>query len=89
MIRLSDSRQGDTVTVRKLEGSGAFRKRMLEMGIVRGTSINIVKYAPLKDPLEMVLKKYHLTLRVEEAEKVLVDTEPESGTTGESENNEQ
>ena len=72
MKNLSQCKEGDEITVQKTNGSGAFRKRLLEMGITKGTNIKIIKYAPLKDPLELLLRNYHLTLRVEEAEKIEV-----------------
>jgi Fe2+ transport system protein FeoA len=73
MHKLSLCKEGDEVTVQAIKGSGAFRKRMLEMGVLKGSRIRIVKYAPLKDPLELTIKNYHLALRVEEAENVYID----------------
>ena len=70
---LSLCREGDDVAVTRISGGGAFRKRLLEMGVVRGAQLKIVRYAPLKDPMELVVKGYHLTLRVEEAGKVEVE----------------
>ena len=54
-------------------GHGAFRRRILEMGIVRGTDVYVEKYAPLKDPLELLVKGYHISLRVEEATLITVE----------------
>jgi Fe2+ transport system protein FeoA len=67
---LSLCKEKDHVTINGISGSSPFRKRLLEMGIIKGESVRIVKYAPLKDPMEVTLKDFHLTLRVNEAEKI-------------------
>jgi Fe2+ transport system protein FeoA len=71
--KLSECREGDRVVVRRIGGSGAFRKRLLEMGFMRGCELCIVRYAPLKDPLELVLRGFHVSLRVCEAQQVEVE----------------
>ena len=76
-VPLSSCREGDRVRIEKLNGKGAFRKRLTEMGLLKGAEIMIQKYAPLRDPMELVIKGYHLSIRVEEAENVLV--QPISG----------
>ncbi len=73
MEKLSIHRQGDKVTINKVGGSGAFKKRLLDMGFMKGAEIEIVKYAPLKDPLELVIKEFHVSLRVAEADKIRVE----------------
>jgi Fe2+ transport system protein FeoA len=72
MKKLSECREGDTVRIAKVEGSGEFKKRLLEMGFMRGTMLTIVKYAPLRDPMELVLRDFHVSLRVAEATLVTV-----------------
>ncbi len=57
----------------RIAGKGALRRRLLEMGIVKGTEVFVEKYAPLKDPVELVLKGFHLSLRVEEAAQITVE----------------
>ncbi|MCK7514585.1 MAG: ferrous iron transport protein A [Desulfobacterales bacterium] len=47
--------------------------RILEMGIVKGAEVYVEKYAPLKDPMELVVKGYHISLRVEEAAQIVVE----------------
>jgi len=69
---LRQYRAGDTVEVEGIQGSGAFRRRLIEMGFIPGARVRVKKYAPLKDPVEFVIKGYHVSLRREEAEKVLV-----------------
>jgi Fe2+ transport system protein FeoA len=70
---LSEMKEGQTGIIARIGGNGILRKRILEMGILKGTEIYIEKYAPLKDPLEMIVKGCHLSLRVEEAAQITVD----------------
>lgn len=72
VLVLSELREGQTAVIDRIGGSGALRRRILEMGIVRGTEIYVEKYAPLKDPLELIVKGYHVSLRVEEAANITV-----------------
>lgn len=69
---LSQVKEGDEVIVVKVAGNSALRRRLLEMGLVKDTVLQVEKYAPLRDPLELVLKGMHLSLRVEEAKNVIV-----------------
>jgi Fe2+ transport system protein FeoA len=69
---LSELREGQTATIDRIGGNGALRRRILEMGIVRGTEVYVEKYAPLKDPLELIVKGYHVSLRVSEATQITV-----------------
>ena len=69
---LSEMREGDSAIVLKIGGNGALRRRILEMGVLKGSHIHIEKYAPLKDPLELVVKGSHISLRVEEAAQIEV-----------------
>ena len=69
---LSELREGQSAVIEKVGGNGALRRRILEMGIVRGTEVFVEKYAPLKDPLELIVKGYHVSLRVEEAANITV-----------------
>ena len=70
---LSELRQGQSATINRIGGNGALRRRILEMGITKGTEVYVEKYAPLKDPLELIVKGYHVSLRVEEAAKINVE----------------
>ena len=69
---LSELREGQTAVIDRIGGNGALRRRILEMGIVRGTEVYVEKYAPLKDPLELIVKGYHISLRVEEAANITI-----------------
>ena len=64
----------------RVGGDGPFRRRLLEMGFLRGTEIYVEKYAPLKDPIELILKGYHVSLRVDEAARVQVENVQGKGT---------
>ena len=54
-------------------GSGALRQHFLDMGLIQGTEVTIVKYAPMGDPVEVFLRGYTLSLRLEDAAKVEVE----------------
>jgi Fe2+ transport system protein FeoA len=69
---LSEMKEGDSVTIVKIGGNGALRRRILEMGILKGTEVYVEKYAPLKDPVELIVKGMHISLRVEEADHIEV-----------------
>jgi Fur family transcriptional regulator, ferric uptake regulator len=70
---LSKMKTGQEGIIQKVAGEGVLRRRLLEMGINRGSTIYVEKYAPLKDPIELVIKGYHISLRVEEAANIFVE----------------
>jgi len=70
---LSEVKEGQTATIEHIGGTGVLRRRLHEMGILRGTDVHVEKYAPLKDPLELIVKGYHVSLRVEEAAQITVE----------------
>lgn len=70
---LSEMREGQSAVITRVGGNGAVRRRILEMGLLKGSEITIEKYAPLKDPLELIVKGYHVSLRVEEAAQISVE----------------
>jgi Fe2+ transport system protein FeoA len=72
-MNLSELREGQTASIVRVQGEGPFRRRLLEMGFLRGTEIYVEKYAPLKDPIELILKGYHVSLRVDEAARIQVE----------------
>jgi Fur family ferric uptake transcriptional regulator len=72
-MRLSELKEGQTGIIARVGGNGALRRRILEMGLLRGTEVYVEKYAPLRDPLELIVKGYHVSLRVEEAAQIVVD----------------
>ena len=72
MKTLRDVKVGETVTVKKIHGEGAIRRRIMDMGITKGTEIFVRKVAPLGDPMELNLRGYELSLRKADAEMVEV-----------------
>jgi Fe2+ transport system protein FeoA len=70
---LSELREGQAATIVRVGGNGVLRRRILEMGIIKGTEVFVEKYAPLKDPMELIVKGYHVSLRVEEAAHISVE----------------
>lgn len=70
---LSEMREGQSAVIKSIDGNGLLRRRILEMGMTKGSKIYVEKYAPLKDPIELVVKGYHVSLRVEEAAQIHVD----------------
>ena len=72
-MRLSEMKEGQSATIVHVGGNGILRRRILEMGILKGTQVYVEKYAPLRDPLELIIKGYHVSLRVKEAAEVEVD----------------
>jgi len=70
---LSEMREGERGVIIRVAGNGALRRRILEMGITKGTTIYVEKYAPLKDPVELIVKGFHISLRVEEAAQITVE----------------
>lgn len=70
MKTLRDLKVGDTAKVLKLHGTGAAKRRIMDMGITRGTEIFVRKVAPLGDPIEVNVRGYELSLRKSEADNI-------------------
>ena len=77
-MKLSDLKTGEKAVVVKVYGHGGFRKRIIEMGFVKGNTVKVVLNAPLKDPIEYEIIGYRISLRREEAEKIEVIGENEA-----------
>ena len=73
MITLKNVECGQTVKVSRLGGEGAVRRRIMDMGITKGTEIYVRKVAPLGDPIEVTVRGYELSLRKGEAENIVVE----------------
>ena len=69
---LRDVPVGGTATVRRLVGEGAVKRRIMDMGITKGTTVTVHKVAPLGDPIEVTVRGFELSLRKDEAAHVLV-----------------
>ena len=73
MKTLKDIRVGDTVSVKKLHGEGAVKRRIMDMGITKGVEAYVRKVAPLGDPVEINVRGYELSLRKVDAQMIEVD----------------
>ena len=73
MTTLKDVKCGQTVRVKKIQGEGPIRRRIMDMGITKGREIYVRKVAPLGDPVEINIRGYELTLRKFDAEMVIVE----------------
>lgn len=73
MKTLKDVKVGETVFARKITGEGAIKRRIMDMGITKGTEVFVRKVAPLGDPVEVTVRGYELSLRKADAEMILVD----------------
>ena len=70
MKTLREAKIGETVTVAKLHGAGAVKRRIMDMGITKGVDVFVHKVAPLGDPIEVTVRGYELSLRKADAEMV-------------------
>lgn len=73
MATLKEAKIGDTVTVKKLNGEGAVKRRIMDMGITKGVSVYVRKVAPLGDPVEVTVRGYELSLRKADAEMIEIE----------------
>lgn len=73
MKTLKDAKVGETVTVAKLHGEGAVKRRIMDMGITKGVEVYVRKVAPLGDPVEVTVRGYELTLRKADADNIEVE----------------
>ncbi|MCP1111294.1 FeoA family protein [Ohessyouella blattaphilus] len=73
MDTLKDVRPGQSVSVVKLRGEGALKRRIMDMGITKGTAVYVRKVAPLGDPVEITVRGYELSLRKEDAGMIEVE----------------
>jgi len=74
-LQLNNLEPGQKGVVVNIKGSGATRRRIMDMGIVRGSEIKVIRRAPLGDPVEFEIRDYNLTLRKREAERIYVSLE--------------
>ena len=73
MKTLRDAKVGETVTVVRLHGEGAVKRRIMDMGITRRTAVYVRKLAPLGDPIEVTVRNYELSIRKADAEMIEVE----------------
>lgn len=72
MKTLKDVKPGQTVTIVKLHGEGAVKRRIMDMGLTKGTEVYVRKVAPLGDPIEVNVRNYELSLRKADCEQIEV-----------------
>ena len=72
MKTLRDVKVGNLATVVKLHGEGAIKRRIMDMGVTKGTEVRIQKVAPLGDPIEITVRGYELSIRKSDAEMIEV-----------------
>ncbi len=73
MITLNDSKIGNNYKVLKINGKGAVRRRIMDMGITKGAEFYVKKVAPLGDPVQITIRGYELTLRKQDAEIIEIE----------------
>lgn len=71
-IPLSQLKVGQIGVVEEVRDQGFLSQRLLEMGIIRGTTIEVIRFAPMGDPIDIKIRGYHLSLRREEADGIMV-----------------
>ena len=72
MKTLKDVKVGETVVIEKLHGEGALKRRVMDMGLTKGTEVSVRKVAPLGDPMELTVRGYELSVRRADAELIEV-----------------
>ncbi len=77
-FKLSEYEKGQAGIVITVSGNSDYRHRMMEMGFVRGAKVEVIKYAPLADPMELVIKGYHISLRRSEAADIIMSKPEET-----------
>ena len=76
MRTLKDVKVGETVTIRKITGEGAVKRRIMDMGLTKGVELKIRKVAPLGDPIELTVRGYELSIR--KADAMMVELEDQA-----------
>ncbi len=72
LITLSSLEPGDTAVVRQFEGNSRLQSRLVEMGVLSGIKVRMIKKTPFQGPLEIKIRSYHLSLSFQDAEQILV-----------------
>ena len=69
-MKLNELQIGSTATILSVGGEGALRQHFLDMGLIQGTEVTVVQYAPMGDPIELRLHGYELTIRLKDAKNI-------------------
>jgi ferrous iron transport protein A len=77
---LSETKPGQVVQISSIAGQSSFRRRLLELGLVPGTRVELLRVAPLGDPLELLVRGASLSIRKAEAAAIAVETLPAAAT---------
>ncbi|MCR5194914.1 MAG: ferrous iron transport protein A [Pseudobutyrivibrio sp.] len=72
-MTLRDVKVGETAKVKKIDGEGAVKRRIMDMGITKGVEVFVRKIAPLGDPVEITVRGYELSVRKADAEMIIVE----------------
>lgn len=75
LVPLSELKAGEIGIIREYQMSGGLYSRLRELGLVRGTRVTVKRFAPFRDPMELVVRGYHLSLRKKDASYILVSRE--------------
>ena len=73
MKTLKEVKIGESVTIKRLHGEGAVKRRIMDMGLTKGTEVYVRKVAPLGDPMELTVRGYELSVRKSDAENIEVE----------------
>ena len=73
MKTLQSTAIGETVIVKRITGEGAVKRRIMDMGITKGTTVSVRKVAPLGDPIEVTVRGFELSIRKADADKIIVE----------------
>ena len=71
-MTLKELKPGESARIEKVGGKGALRQHFLDMGLIPGCDVTVVKLAPMGDPMELMIRGYELTLRLDDAERIKV-----------------
>ncbi|MBL6955990.1 MAG: ferrous iron transport protein A [Chlorobium phaeobacteroides] len=72
-MNLSELKKGQSARIRKLSCSGSLKSKLIDMGVLNGEMVRVVRIAPLGDPVEVLIKQYKLSLRKKDAEGITVE----------------
>ena len=73
MLSLNELLPGDKATIRSIQGTTVEEAHLMEMGLLPGTAVELIKRAPLGDPIELRVRRYHLSIRRSEAHAIMVE----------------
>ena len=73
MLSLNELQPGDRATIRSIHGTTVEEAHLMEMGLLPGTAVELIKRAPLGDPIELRVRRYHLSIRRSEAHAIMVE----------------